>query len=80
MFSLDGEISLNLERGPFRASLFHFALPFRIEVLFDRPRPTVEAPEIPVLVGHAEASLDSGSLVVCCSKHPKFPKCDRGKV
>jgi hypothetical protein len=63
MFSLDGETSLNLERGPFQASQFQIALPYMNKVLFDRPRPTVEAPEIPTLVGHADASLDGGPLL-----------------
>jgi hypothetical protein len=67
MVSPDGETSLNLENGLFRASLFQITLPYRNGVLFDRPRPTAEALEIPTLVGHASASLDGGSLAIFCS-------------
>jgi hypothetical protein len=80
MFSLDGETSLNLERGPFLASPFQISLPYRNEVMLHRPRPTVDAPKIPILVDHADVSLDGGSLAVCPSKHPRFPKCNREKV
>jgi hypothetical protein len=72
MFSLDREISLNLERTPFRALLCQIALPYRNEVLFDLLRPAVEAPEIPIVVDHAGASLDGGSLAVCRFKHKIF--------
>jgi hypothetical protein len=49
-------------------------------VLLECLRPIVETPDILILVGHADSSLDGGFLAVCCFNRPSFPKCEGENV